>query len=154
MGKYLQKPFEIAPDQIGVSLEVSQRIGQLKDDRRFFVELAERYPGERPNNIARLIPGPVASGSGVLASEGTLEIKAQNRKVIGIEMELYGMYSAARDSGPPRPAAFGLKSVCDFADHLKNDKYQKYAAYTSAQVLAEFVRRYGVQLTRWYMPLH
>jgi hypothetical protein len=64
------------------------------------------------------------------------------------------MYSAARDSGPPRPAAFGLKSVCDFADHLKNDKYQKYAAYTSAQVLAEFVRRYGVQLTRWYMPLH
>ena len=41
MGKYLQKQFEIAPDQIGVSLEVSQRIGQLKDDRRFFVELAE-----------------------------------------------------------------------------------------------------------------
>jgi hypothetical protein len=45
-----------------------------------------------------------------------------------------------------KPIVFGLKSVCDFADHLKNDKYQKYCSYMSAQVLRVFMERYAHEL--------
>jgi nucleoside phosphorylase len=147
MGKYVQEAMQIAPDQISLPLELSQRFAILAKDRKFFIEIAEAYQAEKPNRIPTLHLGPVASGSAVLADQPTVEtIKAQHRKVLGVDMELYGMYSAVRDCSHPKPMAIGIKSVCDFADHLKNDKYQKYCSYMSAQTLRRFVEVYGCQI--------
>lgn len=56
----------------------------------------------------------------MLADQDTAEIiRKQHRKLLGVDMELYGVASAARDAGLPKHLAFGLKSVCDFADHLQ-----------------------------------
>lgn len=91
----------------------------------------------------------LASGSAVLADSEALEdIKRQKRELIGIEMEVYGLYAAARAASSPRPSAFALKSVCDFADPDKKDAMQKFAAYTSASVMTELFERYGVDLIR------
>jgi nucleoside phosphorylase len=57
-------------------------------------------------------------------------------------MEAYGVYLAAQECSLPRPTCFSLKSVVDFADGDKNDRYQKYAAYTSAQTLKHFIETY------------
>ena len=54
-------------------------------------------------------------------------------------METYGVLYAANHCTKPRPIAFSIKSVCDFADSKKNDNYQNYAAHTSANVLYEFL---------------
>jgi nucleoside phosphorylase/CheY-like chemotaxis protein len=147
MGKYLKETFEVAPDQIPAPLEISQRMNILRKDRAMLIDLSERYKGDKPNQIPNIDVGPIASGSAVLADQDTAEtIRKQHRKLLGVDMELYGVASAARDAGLPKPLSFGLKSVCDFADHLKNDKYQKYCSYMSAQVLSVLMERYAHEL--------
>ncbi|TFE36881.1 hypothetical protein E2553_45445 [Paraburkholderia dipogonis] len=87
--------------------------------------------------------GPVASGSAVLANEAIVkEILKHERTLLGIEMEIYGVYAAAAYASFPRPTAFAMKAVCDFGTKVKDDKYQTYAAYTSAQLVREFLERY------------
>jgi nucleoside phosphorylase len=70
----------------------------------------------------------------------------------GIEMEAYGLYAAAAQSGSPRPTAFALKSVCDFADEQKDDKWQAYAAYTSAEIFRTFAERYFTEIRQLNTP--
>jgi nucleoside phosphorylase len=87
--------------------------------------------------------GPVASGASVVADPSFLEeVKLQHRKLLGVEMEAYGVLAAAEESPLPQPKAFSIKSVCDFGDENKNDQFQHYAAFTSASALKIFVERY------------
>lgn len=87
--------------------------------------------------------GPIASGAAVLADGLTaVNIRGQHRELLGIEMETYGVYVAAEEAPSPRPSYFSLKSVVDFADGKKNDKYQRYASYTSAKALKYFTENY------------
>lgn len=87
----------------------------------------------------RAVVGPMASGAAVIEHEGKIqEIKERNRKVIGVEMETYGVYLAARVAPEPRPLVFSVKSVCDFAKPPKTDEHQRYAAFTSARFIFDF----------------
>ena len=55
-------------------------------------------------------------------------------------MEAYGMFYAAHNAIKNRPIyVASLKSVSDYATKEKCDKYQEYAAYTSAAVLRHIV---------------
>ena len=45
-----------------------------------------------------------------------------------------------------------LKSVCDFADPDKDDDFQAYAAYTSANLLWAFLKQYMNELSGWIRP--
>jgi nucleoside phosphorylase len=86
--------------------------------------------------------GPIASGSAVVADESVLPaILEQQRQLIGLEMEAYGLMAAAH-AASPKPIAFVLKSVCDFASAKKDDRFQAYAAYTSANALRVFLEKY------------
>ncbi len=88
--------------------------------------------------------GPVASGSAVLADGNVVqEIKAQHQELIGIEMEIYGLYAAAYAASAPQPKVFAVKGVCDFADPDKGDDHQRYAAYASANVARLLIEKYG-----------
>jgi nucleoside phosphorylase len=96
----------------------------------------------------RYLVGPSATGSAVIADTSVFyELrKTQHRATIGLEMEAYGVYCAVRRATRPRPIVFSAKGVCDHATFLKDDKYQKYAAYTSASIVSEFLSRYGSQI--------
>jgi nucleoside phosphorylase len=147
MGKYTLDAFEIAPDQIGVPPEISQKVALLRSDVTNLTKLWTDSPFEKPQVVPRIHVGPAASGSSVLARAETTEtVKAQHRKTLAVDMELYGVYSATRDMSRPRPIAFGLKGVCDHADQYKNDKFQKHASYMSAHVLKELVYRFENEL--------
>jgi len=93
---------------------------------------------------------PCASGPIVVADGKTLTEtrEKQNREVLALEMEAYGVYCAARKASQPRPIAFSIKSVCDFADPRKNEAMQKYASYTSAMTTFEFLRRHATDLIK------
>lgn len=87
-----------------------------------------------PNNDLSLHVGPMASGASVIADDHSARmIATQHRELIGIEMEAYAVMAAAELSSEPKPTAIIIKSVCDFADPDKNDNWQQYAAFTSAQ---------------------
>jgi nucleoside phosphorylase len=147
MGKYTEAMFQIAPDQIDIPTEVVERFKLLGDDRAFWFNISDRFAGEKPNRVPELKIGPVSSGSAVLADARLLdEIKKQHRKLLGIEMELYGVYLAAKDCQPPHPITFGLKGVSDFAGTDKSDKYQRFAAHMSVNTLAAFCERFASDL--------
>lgn len=141
--------FNVDPDQIAVSAEVVSRFEQLVADASAWAAIYTGFKGQKPEAMLRAHVGPVATGSVVLADPETVEeIKVQHRKLLGVEMEIYGVYAAARFASRPKPLTLALKSVSDFADSRKDDRFQQYAAHTSAQALWQFLTRYMPDLHR------
>lgn len=149
-GKRLENgEHELDPHQVASSPCIKAHAELLGEDKEFFRKLILDYENDKSNitNIPKLHIGPIAVGSSVLADKGIVdEIISQNRKVLGVEMEIYGIYYTAMNSPSPTPKVFAIKSVCDFADSEKNDNFQTYASYTSANTLKELVERYASQL--------
>ena len=83
--------------------------------------------------------GPLASGAAVVQDEGlvTNYILPQNRKLLGIDMETYGVYYATKNASSKNIEAISIKAVSDYADSYKNDDYQHYGSFISAQFLLE-----------------
>ncbi|GHD21253.1 hypothetical protein ACFOEZ_20030 [Tianweitania populi] len=136
--RFLMSPYPFHPPRA-----VRTFMEQLKADRSALAEIGANAP-HKAIGIPKLHLAPLASGSAVVAdSEITAEIVDQNRETCGIDMEAYGIYSAAYHSDTPTPLTFVVKGVCDFADPHKNDRYQRDAAYASASVLRVLFERYG-----------
>ncbi|HFQ7086730.1 TPA: hypothetical protein ACHSON_002239 [Raoultella planticola ATCC 33531] len=137
--------FSIAPHQLVPCYTIRCHIEQLKTDSDFLKEISSTYEKECKFST-NIVLGPVASGSAVLADGDTIkEIKEQQRDLVGVEMEIYGLYSAAYNSSP-QPKFFALKGVCDFADPDKVDAAQHYAAYASSKVMQKLFETYAVRI--------
>lgn len=137
--------FEVEPNFISCPRPVVARFSQLAEDSEFLAILTRGWPTPWPSTV-RLMKGAVSSGSAVLADRAVTEnIRAQHRKLLGVDMEIFGLYTAAEFSDP-RPIFFAVKAVCDFADDQKNDGAQDLAAYASAATTATFLERYTSEL--------
>lgn len=81
--------------------------------------------------------GALASGAAVIQNAQILQkyIETHHRKVLGIDMETYGVYYACENALQPAPKYLSIKAVSDYADEDKDDQYQKYCAYMSARFL-------------------
>ena len=102
-------------------------------------QIQKKWPGPKFGHDLQLHVGPVASGAAVLADPNVVdEVKEQQRQLVGVEMEVFGVFTAAENCSKPRPTTFALKSVCDFGDQGKSDEHQAYAAFTSAEFLYRF----------------
>ena len=135
--------FEIDPKQETIDGDIILKIKELSSDTQFLNKLREDWKYSKIKNVLSVHTGPVASGAAVIANENiTGAIKLQSRKLIGIEMEAYGLIYASKHATKPKPEPLVIKSVCDFADKNKNDGFQEYAAYTSANFLYEYAKRY------------
>lgn len=111
-------------------------VNRLASDRNLLnsIEEAYRFQQGKPNTKLNVHIGPIASVPAVLSSkEEVAKIQKHCRKLLGIEMEGYGVFYAANNSARPRPTYTVLiKSVSDYADPDKSDNYRDYAMYTSA----------------------
>jgi len=135
--------FLIDPHFIPVDQTIASRWDRFARDDQFAWQVWKDWPGDKPSAPPKLLKGPVATGSAVLADKSVTErILLQQRKLLGVEMELYGAYVASEYAAKPRPMVVGLKSVCDFADADKADGSQKYSAYVSARVAQRFVEQH------------
>jgi|CXWL01.1.fsa_nt_gi nucleoside phosphorylase/CheY-like chemotaxis protein len=138
-GTYLQP----SPHQVPIADFIVARAEEMSNDKALWVNIQNSWPAEAPGHILKLVLGPGASGSAVIADSATVPaIKQQHRKVTAVEMEAYGVCAAARSSTSPKPTAIIMKSVCDFADDEKSDKWQHYSSHTSAQGMHVFFNRY------------
>jgi nucleoside phosphorylase/CheY-like chemotaxis protein len=130
------------PDYKSIPLEtdLKEALIACKANKSILREIKDKCQFEKPATELDLHIGPFATGAGVIENQKIIEeIKGHNRKLIGIDMETYGVFYAWKNCSKPRPiAAFSFKSLSDFADPEKNDRYQKYAAYTSARLLHYF----------------
>lgn len=130
------------PDYKSLDLETDLKENLLacKSKREFLDEIKKKWAANSPDTELNIRVGPLASGAGVIENKKIIdEIRGHSRKLVGIDMETYGVFYAANNSSKPRPIAFSLKSISDFADPSKNDNFQKYAAYTSATFMFRFI---------------
>ena len=134
--------FAIAPDPLPLPNFIRARAEQLRADAELRSAIRRRWAAGPPETELRLRIGPMASGSSVLANPDVLEdIIEQNRNLLAVEMEAYGVLAAASFASHPRPTAFACKAVCDFADDQKDDRWQPYAAFTSTEMVRIFFER-------------
>lgn len=132
------------PAQYQLRLDETWRANflDLKEDATWRTAVHANYNGIKPDNVFDIRVGPVASGASVLQnSDAVQRILGDHKDLLGVEMEIFSVMFAAHVAPAPRPVAIALKSVCDFGDEEKHDDYQKYAAYTSAQVLWKMIER-------------
>ena len=146
-GKYLDKngeeAFEISPHQVSIDDRLRPLLTHLKRDENFWKSLAH-LSVEAGVPLPKLVIGPMASGSAVLADSRVSDrIKtSQHRSVAGLDMEVYGVYAAAY-ACDPEMRFLALKAVCDKGDKQKDDKYQGYAAKISAAATFRFIELYA-----------
>lgn len=146
-GKYVVEDgislFKSSAYQFSLCSELRNKFRAMQRSKDYKKRIREGWKEEVPSSEFNLHIGPVASGSSVLADENLVKkIRDQHRKMLGVEMEAFGIFSAANNAKIPQPKPFSIKSVCDFADEEKADDYHSYAAYTSAMTLKELVEFY------------
>lgn len=133
--------FLAAPYQKALNPIVSQLAMNLASKAETAKSITAVWGGATPAGNLAIRVGPMASGAAVLAHSGAvLPIAAQNRELIGVEMEAYAVMAAADYAVGPQPTPVAIKSVCDFADAQKSDDWQAYAAFTSARFFDRLVR--------------
>ena len=127
------------PKYIPLQNSLKERLIATIGEGAYLADIEAGWNAARPGTKLRAHIGPVASGSAIIQNEKIIDgIQRQARKVIGLEMETYGVFFAGENCTRPKPIPFSIKGACDYADSQKNDDYQEYAAYTSAQYICRF----------------
>ena len=126
--------FEPDYRQLFLNADMVNVVNRLKEKNEFLSAIKDGFNGIKPDTLLNVHVGPMASVSAVIASDRKIaEMKIHARKMIGLEMESYGMFYAAEHSHRLKPVyTVSVKSASDLADKKKTDKYQPYASYTSA----------------------
>jgi nucleoside phosphorylase/CheY-like chemotaxis protein len=134
--------FRPAPLQLRASTELRGLVRQLADDTGWAARTLENWQGSAQSGSPSVRIGPGATGAAVLANEKKLlEITGQQRQLLAVDMEAYGVMTACSEASRPRPECIVIKSVVDFGDTDKDDRAQAYGAYTSAQALSATLHR-------------
>jgi len=133
--------FEPDFKSIDLDTDIKEALLTCKGKREYLNEIKAKWPIRDITTELNIHIGPFASGSGVIENKKVIaEIKGHARKLIGIDMETYAVFYTAKHCSKPKPiAAFSFKSVSDFGDLDKNDNFQPYAAFTSANFMYNFV---------------
>ncbi|MCJ7996910.1 hypothetical protein J5N58_20815 [Rhizobium cremeum] len=135
--------FSANPDQLRISPDIRPLLIQASKDEELLASIRSSFTGTKPRESLSCYVEAVASGASVLGDEAVVqEIKSQNRKLHGVEMEAYGLMMAAETCSRPRPIAFAAKAVSDFADTTKDDDFRAYAVHVSAQFAFKFIKKY------------
>ena len=131
--------FRPDPQSIPLNVDLKEKIIDFNTKASLLSEITDSWLGPKPQGPLKVHVGPLSSGSGVVQDETIVEdVKSHSRKLVGIDMETYGVYYAAENAPQPRPTPVSIKGVSDFADSQKSDAHQAYAAYVSAHYLYRF----------------
>jgi len=105
------------------------------------------YLAGKPANPPAFRLGTFASGSKVLADKDYVaSIKKHNRKIHGIDMEVYAFYRACWEAAVTKTIFLAVKSVQDKAGSDKADDYRQYCSYAAACFVKSFISDNGSAL--------
>jgi len=84
--------------------------------------------------------GPIASGEKVIAASDEADrLRMRQPNLVAVEMESAGVASAAF-SAVKKVGFLTIRSICDFADSSKDDRWHEYAARCAASCLRGFLQ--------------
>lgn len=96
------------------------------------------------NHNLKIIKGAIATGSAVLSDKMTItNILESNRRLRAVDMEIASFYISCELSSVSLDY-FAMKSICDFGDPDKDDRFQMYASFTSAKAIEKFLTEYYI----------
>ena len=138
-GKFVKKDgdvvFEPSPIQVIADATVQSAITALIADNGKAQKYYDECSGYRTKSVPRIHKGPLASGAAVQNHEEFFSgVASQHRKILGVDMEAFGVAWACYQSLEPQPKWLVVKGVSDFADGTKEDDIQSFASYFSARV--------------------
>jgi nucleoside phosphorylase/CheY-like chemotaxis protein len=138
------KPFfDPAPHHLALDVDLSALLTEMSQDSPGLARIKQLVSGKKPESELRVHVAPLVSGAAVVADQKTFtSLLTQHRNIHGLEMEAYGVMSAALGNGKPRPIPIVAKAVSDYADADKEDGYQEYAANVSAQFIFEAAQKF------------
>lgn len=128
---------EPAPEPLRISELMRSRLNDWSG--RSLDQICVGWPARKPITRLQLHVGPLGSGAAVIdTKQPMLDVREHWRKLIGIEMEAYGVHLACQTAVTRPPQFLCMKSICDFAAN-KNDEWQDYAAFTAAKLCHLFL---------------
>ncbi len=133
---------EFLPDPypIGLNPRLRSALHKYRGGHPVFASIRGRWTQAAPAGANRLHIGPLGAADQVIDDPSRIiEIQRNWRKLIGVEMETYGVYRACYESPDPKPRFVSFKAVCDFAA-MKSDSWQQYAAFVAAEFTIEFLK--------------
>jgi nucleoside phosphorylase len=136
------REFQPDPYPIGLNTRLRAVLQKYRSSSHpLFAEIRSRWPGTIPIQSNRLHVGPLGAADQVIDDPTrVIEIQRNWRKLIGVEMETYGVYRAVYESPEPKPRVVSFKAVCDFAAE-KSDSWQEYAAFMAAEFAIGVLKR-------------
>lgn len=97
--------------------------------------IRERAGADNVRDVPEVRFGTLVTGSSVIADEAMVrEILTRQPAAIGLDMELYGLYTAVDRSLGQRPSVLGIKAVADYGHAKKDDVAQKGASVVATEV--------------------
>lgn len=134
------RDFQPDPYPIGLNPRLRSVLARYRGDHTVFEKIRRNWKGSIPSKNNHLHVGPLGAADQVIDdATRIIEIQKNWRKLIGVEMETYGVYRAVHEAPEPKPRVVSFKSVCDFAAE-KTDSWQEYAAFTAATFAYEFLK--------------
>ncbi len=134
------REFQPDPYPIGLNARLRSVLQKYRGRNSLFDSIRKQWTGPVPGTTNRLYVGPLGAADQVIDdATRVLEIQRNWRKLIGVEMETYGVYRACYEAPDPKPRFVSFKSVCDFAAE-KSDSWQAFAAFVAAQFAVRFLR--------------
>ncbi len=110
----------------------------FSNSKNYLSNIYNDFKGVKPETQLNVKFGSIGSGPYVLASKQYLkELIEKDRKLIGIDMEGYGIYKASQFYTGTLPIF--VKAVSDFGDEKKNDNFQDYASFVSARFIFDYL---------------
>lgn len=138
------------PYPLGLNARLRSVLQKYQANRAVFEQIRAGWKAKLPAHANRLHLGPLGAADQVIDDETrVLEIQKNWRKLIGVEMETYGVYRACHEAPEPKPRFISFKSVCDFAAE-KTDSWQDFAAFTAAEFAVRFLQSEWDAL--WHLP--
>lgn len=135
------------PHPVGIAKRIRAVLLRYNEDTELFEGFRRQWKGKLPDKPNRLHVGPVGAADQVINNpEKIKEIQLSWRKLIGLEMETYGVYRACEESPKPVPRHVAFKAVCDFAEQ-KSDDWQGYAAFMAASFAVYFLKAHWEEIT-------
>lgn len=122
------------PRHLAVSSRSGALIQMLERKQSFVADISAVWEGAKPQSVLKAVSGVVTSGAAVVGHEKIMaDLRTRSRKLVALDMEAYGAFYACAHSPKPQPELFVCKSISDFGDTQKDDRFHGYAAHTSAQ---------------------
>jgi nucleoside phosphorylase len=138
-GNFIFKPdMKCLPTDQGIIT----RLIEFSNNKAILSKIYNEFKGKKPNIQLGVKFDSVGSGPYLLTSKNYLTKLLENdRKLIGIDMEAYGIYKAAQFHTGTIPVF--IKGVCDYGDADKDDDFQIYASYISARFVFDYLYNCG-----------